>query len=133
MRQIVFPIVVRTNCNRDDILAFRHPLAGLQLVKGGVELGETPDQAAVRELREESGVHCRAAHLLETVPADDSGPMWHLVLCETAPLPAHWIHRCLDDGGHDFAFFWHKLSSQLTYEWHPTFHKAMAYVRARLL
>jgi 8-oxo-dGTP pyrophosphatase MutT (NUDIX family) len=33
-----------------------HPLAGLQLVKGGVEPGESTDLADVRELIEEAGI-----------------------------------------------------------------------------
>jgi 8-oxo-dGTP pyrophosphatase MutT (NUDIX family) len=43
-----------------EVLAFEHPLAGLQLVKGTIEAGETPQQAAVRELREEAGFGARA-------------------------------------------------------------------------
>jgi 8-oxo-dGTP pyrophosphatase MutT (NUDIX family) len=43
-----------------EVLAFEHPLAGFQLVKGTIEGGETPQQAAVRELREEAGFEARA-------------------------------------------------------------------------
>ena len=35
---------------------FRHPLAGIQLVKGTVEPSENPADAARRELFEESGL-----------------------------------------------------------------------------
>ena len=35
---------------------FRHPLAGIQLVKGTVEPSESPEDAARRELFEESGL-----------------------------------------------------------------------------
>ena len=38
------------------ILLFRHPLAGVQLVKGTIESGETPAEAALRELSEEAGI-----------------------------------------------------------------------------
>ncbi|MHC8286071.1 NUDIX domain-containing protein [Pseudomonas sp. XS1P51] len=43
------PVVLR-NIEQLEILAFRHPLAGLQLVKGSVEPGELTGAAAVREL-----------------------------------------------------------------------------------
>ncbi|WP_410001350.1 NUDIX domain-containing protein [Rhizobium leguminosarum] len=39
-----------------EILAFTHPSAGNQFVKGTVEEGERPQDAAARELREESGL-----------------------------------------------------------------------------
>lgn len=39
-----------------EILAFEHPLAGLQLVKGSVEAGESTCATAVRELMEEAGI-----------------------------------------------------------------------------
>lgn len=38
------------------ILAFEHPLAGLQRVKGSVEPGESTALTAVRELKEEAGI-----------------------------------------------------------------------------
>ena len=42
------------------ILLFRHPQAGVQLVKGSIESGETAQQAALRELWEESGLRAVA-------------------------------------------------------------------------
>lgn len=36
-----------------DVLAFEHPSGGRQLVKGTIEPGEAPEEAAVRELFEE--------------------------------------------------------------------------------
>lgn len=47
------PVVIRPE---RQILAFQHPRAGLQLVKGGVEPNEHPAKAAERELSEESGL-----------------------------------------------------------------------------
>ena len=49
------PVVLRTRGSR-EILVFEHPLAGIQLVKGTIELGESPEAAALRELGEESGI-----------------------------------------------------------------------------
>lgn len=49
------PVVLRGR-ETLEILAFEHPLAGFQLVKGSVEPGESTDLAAVRELKEEAGI-----------------------------------------------------------------------------
>jgi 8-oxo-dGTP pyrophosphatase MutT (NUDIX family) len=38
------------------ILVFKHPSTGVQLVKGTIESGEPPADAALRELREEAGI-----------------------------------------------------------------------------
>jgi len=105
MREVVWPLVLRPGLNGPDIPAFRHPLAGLQLVKGGIEPGENALDAGVREMWEESGIRATATRLLQHIPADSTGPAWHVVTCETKPLPGTWIHYCLDDGGHDFGFF----------------------------
>ncbi|MCC6244234.1 MAG: NUDIX domain-containing protein [Gemmatimonadaceae bacterium] len=48
--------VVRTRARGPEVLVFRHPLAGVQIPKGSIELGETAADAAARELAEESGI-----------------------------------------------------------------------------
>ena len=53
--------VVLSSESPPRILLFRHPQAGVQLVKGSIEPGETAQQAALRELWEETGV--RAEHV----------------------------------------------------------------------
>ncbi|WP_222034522.1 NUDIX domain-containing protein [Rhizobium leguminosarum] len=50
------PVVTRRMNQGLEILAFTHPSAGNQFVKGTVEEGERPQDAAARELREESGL-----------------------------------------------------------------------------
>lgn len=52
----VCPVVLRQGNEGTEILVFRHPLAGVQLVKGTREAGESIAQAALRELAEESGI-----------------------------------------------------------------------------
>lgn len=47
-------------------LYFCHPMGGEQLVAGTVEVGETPSEAAVRELREEAGLELQGARCLGT-------------------------------------------------------------------
>ncbi|WP_432767542.1 NUDIX domain-containing protein [Pseudomonas frederiksbergensis] len=48
--------VILSSIPGTHILLFRHPIAGVQLVKGTIEIGETPAQTALRELSEESGI-----------------------------------------------------------------------------
>ena len=50
------PVVAQIIDGMEHLLVFKHPLAGYQLVKGTIELGERPSHAAVRELDEESGI-----------------------------------------------------------------------------
>lgn len=51
-----WPVVTRKVDRGRQVLAFAHPSAGNQFVKGTVEVGEHPQDAAERELREESGL-----------------------------------------------------------------------------
>ena len=94
------------------VLAFRHPLAGLQLVKGRLEPGERPAHAALRELREESGIRGRQARLIgkrrDLVP----GQTWYLFRIAARTRAARWTHHAPDDGGHAFRFFWHPLAAR---------------------
>jgi len=55
MREKVCPVVHQQVDGVLEVLAFRHPSAGNQFVKGTIEDGEPPPTAALRELREESG------------------------------------------------------------------------------
>lgn len=54
------PIVYRRCDGGAEVLAFIHPSAGKQFVKGTIEPGETPLDAADRELWEESGLTVRS-------------------------------------------------------------------------
>ena len=54
--QKVVPVVLRVQNAETQILVFHHPLAGIQIVKGTVELNEMLEEAALRELFEESGI-----------------------------------------------------------------------------
>ncbi len=49
-------LVVREFDQHFELLVFDHPNAGTQVVKGTVERGESPEQAVIRELEEESGL-----------------------------------------------------------------------------
>src|SRR5579859_6279901 len=87
------PVVLRRTQYGVDILAFRHPTAGTQLVKGSVEGGEDPGRAALRELCEESGVcDAKIESFLGTVHMGELDQEWHLFLCSTDTLPDAWHH-----------------------------------------
>jgi 8-oxo-dGTP pyrophosphatase MutT (NUDIX family) len=130
------PVVVRQNQDRFEILAFRHPLAGCQLVKGTIEPGEDAGRAALRELCEESGI-CDATldpsdSFLGTIQLAGSGQEWHLFLCSTGTLTDSWTHHTEDDGGHNFEFFWHPMDQPLDDEWHPDFEQAINFIRRNI-
>ena len=124
------PVVVRHNQDRIEILAFRHPLAGCQLVKGTIEPGEDFGRAALRELCEESGVcEARIESFLGTIELTGPDQEWHLFVCSTGVLPDRWTHHCADDSGHDFEFFWRPLELPFGDDWHPAFKQAIDFIR----
>ncbi len=126
------PVVIRGH-GHIEILAFAHPLAGLQLVKGTIEPGETSAAAALRELREESGLHAsRVAADLGIWASGHADQIWAFHLCEVHHPPDSWTHRTSDDGGHDFRFFWHPLSQPPSAQWHGVFQRALQHIASKL-
>lgn len=151
----VCPIISRTAAHVPEVLAFEHPLAGRQFMKGGVKPGEAPVQAAHRELFEESGLRipqdipaglrfCSTIEISGDTPAQHTAPaksgslgqnatpiptLWHLFHGIGHSLADHWHHDTLDDHGHRFAFFWHPLNQPLDSRWDPLFHKAFIAIR----
>lgn len=130
------PVVLRRGREGGlEILAFMHPLAGCQLVKGGIEPGEAAAAAALRELREESGIADARIVTAMGVWASQHGDMpggalWSFQLCEVPRvLPERWSWRTSDDGGHSFEFFWQPLDAATDASWHPLFQRALAWVR----
>ena len=104
------------------LLVFDHPGdGGMQLPKGTVEPGETPEDAVRRELLEESGIHYTG----ELVPLGtmdrlcEAGvegnthkhpQLWHLFLMRAqGPLPEtfeHVAHGSPEEDGLVFSFSW---------------------------
>jgi 8-oxo-dGTP pyrophosphatase MutT (NUDIX family) len=128
----VCPVVFRDSSMR-QILAFEHPEAGVQLVKGSIEPGETLRAAALRELAEEAGIADTAiARDLGTWDSEHRGHVWSLQLCTyPPPLPETWTHHCPDEGGQDFRFFWHDMSEPANERWKPQYRRALHAIRER--
>ena len=122
--------VVLCFAQRPRILLFRHPQAGVQLVKGTIERGETPAEAALRELAEEAGIH--NATIIEDLGCWESchhGQVWSFQLCEVRePQPERWSHQTLDDHGHVFEFFWASLDHLPYDDCHPVFRRALGFL-----
>jgi 8-oxo-dGTP pyrophosphatase MutT (NUDIX family) len=113
--------VVRHGAHGPELLVFRHPVAGTQLPKGSVEPGERPEDAARRELEEESGIVTTAEvaevgrHVFEVGagPSED-GPrelhLWHTFLVAAGERLRHeWVHEATGGGaeqGLRFEYFW---------------------------
>ncbi|GHB50464.1 DNA mismatch repair protein MutT [Pseudovibrio japonicus] len=127
------PIILRQQNHHVELLAFTHPLAGNQLVKGTIEVGEEPSAAAQRELNEESGLKLNARlHPIGSLPIGSDNHLWHFFAGHTSGLPQAWQHETLDDFGHTFSFFWHPLSNPLDQTWHRIFHEAVNFVLPHL-
>ncbi|CTQ50046.1 NUDIX domain-containing protein [Jannaschia donghaensis] len=125
IRAVACPVVRRGR----DILAFRHPLAGHQIVKGGIEPGEDAEAAALRELSEEAGIAGAAAWPIATRCDVQPGERWHFFDVTTNSLPERWTHHTKDNGGHTFAFFWLTSRDDLS-GFAPRFQRAIEIVRA---
>ncbi|WP_282064422.1 NUDIX hydrolase [Vibrio rotiferianus] len=129
MADKVCPLVLRNQ--NSEILLFKHPLAGIQLVKGTVESFDGDLlSAAKRELAEESGIdQVKQTSYLGRWESEFQEQVWHFVLCECGALPEQWVFHTKDDGGHHFAFFWHDITQDITSHAHPVFQRALEQVR----
>lgn len=124
----VCPVVLR---GKHQILMFRHPLAGVQLVKGTVEPGESAELAALRELAEESGIcDARVVRSLGQSSAIAEGQLWHFFECQVDVLSEEWSHHAPDDGGRDFDFFWWPIADGPPPDCHAIFCRAIDHIRS---
>jgi 8-oxo-dGTP pyrophosphatase MutT (NUDIX family) len=127
------PVVFR-DPSFSRILVFKHPFAGIQLVKGTIETGETPAAAALRELCEESGI-CdgRVDRDLGIWESGFQNQIWSLHLCSTArELPKSWLHHTNDDGGLDLTFYWYPINQIPDHHWHSLFRRALLEIAQRV-
>ncbi|USA47678.1 NUDIX domain-containing protein [Acinetobacter sp. C26M] len=134
MKKVV-PVILRQQNQVLEILAFQHPLAGSQLVKGTIELYEKYDEAAIRELSEESGVIAEPnPKFIGNFTLKSNQQNWYFYLCELrTDLAETWIHHCQDGGGLDFKFFWYPLNQKPNESWHGSFQEALAFLRDKLI
>ncbi|HIQ35732.1 MULTISPECIES: NUDIX domain-containing protein [Acinetobacter] len=130
MKKIV-PIVLRRQKQQLDILVFKHPLAGIQLVKGTIERDEHHQNAAIRELFEESGLIAEPnPKFIGNFQIKFNQQNWYFYLCKvSADLAETWTHHCQDGGGLDFEFFWFSLNQKPNADWHETFLEALGFIR----
>ena len=128
--------VLREGPAGPEVLAFRHPTAGLQLPKGTVEPGETIAAGARRELREESGLvldgpleHLGVWERVVRGGPNEDGPWevnrwWVTVIRADRPLPDRWEHRAEGSPAEEglvFRFAWLPLDARLPGALDPLF------------
>lgn len=117
-----------------ELLAFIHPEAGCQIVKGTREHGEKVSDACVRELHEEAGLSGHPTQYLGTMFHSTDHQYWHFYrMSLQTQVPDRFTHYTADDGGHIFTFYWHRLSEPLSDHWHPRYTEPMEFLRSTLL
>jgi ribosomal-protein-alanine N-acetyltransferase len=113
----------------DKLLVFSHPLypeAGIQVPAGTIEKGEPPDDAALREAREETGLHELEMRSFLGVREHDLSPygipevyrryFFHLECCQETPITWRHFENDPSDGSTEpieFEFFWVKFPDEV--------------------
>lgn len=94
----VTAFIIRPGENSREVVLFEHPTAGIQLPAGTVEQGETPEEAAMREGEEETGLS--GLQMESFIGSIEEQPVIgdHFI-AETTPVYAlpdfdsfHWAH-----------------------------------------
>jgi 8-oxo-dGTP pyrophosphatase MutT (NUDIX family) len=129
--QKVCPVILRQQGGSWQILAFHHPLAGTQLIKGTLEPDERPEAGALRELAEESGIdQATVVAKIGELDIHEADQHWYIILCQPRIPPAdEWTFFTADGGGLDFGFFWHPIDKEPDESWHPVYTRALAMIR----
>jgi 8-oxo-dGTP pyrophosphatase MutT (NUDIX family) len=128
------PVVTRRTGTAKEILVFEHPTAGVQLIKGTIELGEASEAACLRELHEESGIsNARIERFLGSWQSHHQDQTWHFYKVEVLqPLRESWYHQTAEDHGHVFRLFWHPMHIDPEADWHSVYRSALGYLRHAL-
>jgi len=127
------PVVLRNKNNQLELLAFKHPNTGNQLVKGGIKKGEHLESACSRELEEESGIQAQVVKQLGVWESNFKNQIWGFCLMHYEDiLPDTWDFETNDDGGHIFSFFWQPLNSPLNDDWKEVSKDAFQYIKKAL-
>ena len=131
--QTACPILARQSENGLEILAFRHPFAGTQLVRGLIKDDENLQEAATRALIETSGISINGAPLsLGTSNGVVPRETWNFFLFICPPLAEEWEHHCIDDDGHNYKFFWQSVEEYLEGDWPAPFIRALRFAAAKI-
>lgn len=137
------PIVLQHRSDGVYVLVFRHPLAGNQLPKGTVDLGETPAVTAVRELHEETGLQgivVRQIDFLVSYVPDDREPAlwrneWHIFLMDCPDAPqGEWDHAPWGSPEEEellFHCWWQKLGDPYQ-DYYPSFRRVLTMLEDHL-
>ena len=127
------PVVLRNNNDQLELLAFKHPNGGNQLVKGNIEKGEELESACVRELEEESGIQAEVVRYLGSWDPHFKNQLWGFCLMHFEDtLPDTWDFYTKDDDGHVFSFFWQPLQAPLNDSWNEVYKNAFQYIKNAL-
>ena len=127
------PVVLRNKNDQFELLVFKHPEAGIQLVKGNIKKGEQLDRACVRELEEESGIQAQVVRQLGIWDSNFKNQVWGFCLMHYEGIqPDCWDFDTKDDGGHIFSFFWQPLNSPLSDNWNEVYTNAFYYIKNAL-
>lgn len=113
-----------------QVLLFRHPLAGYQLVKGSIQTKEPPKTAAIRELHEESGLIAASAIPSGVLRQSAQHEIWHIFLCDVGNTPDTWTYETQDDDGQVFDFFWHDLDADAPMPMAATYLAVLKHIKA---
>ncbi len=122
-KQKVQCYITREHHGSSQVLVFEHvdhPTAGIQVPAGSIEPGETPEEAALREAWEETGVgELRVQLCLGTFHwwyaergEDQERHVFHLTTSQ--PLPERWQHTVsagAGDKGLRFVLYWLDLAN----------------------
>ena len=127
------PVILRHNNNKLELLAFEHPNAGNQLVKGNIKKAEPLESACIRELAEESGIQGKVVKQLGIWEPNFKNQVWGFCLMHYDDvLPDTWNFQTQDDGGHVFSFFWQPLDKPLNENWKDVYRQAFHHIKNTL-
>lgn len=115
----VYAYVTRQVDGGRELLVFEQPAkpsAGLQVPKGGVERGESPEEAVEREVQEEAGLRGfqTVTHLISDRWRKPDGTrfarhFFHLTVREPRDGWSHVVTGDGEDAGETYEYFWTTL------------------------